>query len=160
MTGDRGKEMKTAMRKRMTAALFAAGACLSFAACGAKVSYKDGDYEGKSSTYINDDGSEDGNGYGVVKLTIRDNAITSCTYQTFETDGSLKGAEYGKKSGEVANRDFYNKAQKAVAACDKYAEDLISSGRPEDVDVITGATINYNEFIEAANAALDQAKEK
>ena len=59
----------------------------------------------------------------------------------------------------MANKDFFRKAQKAVAACDEYASQLIRSGRVDDVDAISGATVNYNEFVEAANRALDKAKE-
>ena len=42
---------------------------------GKTVSYKDGTYEGTSSVFTNDDGTEDGNGYGVVTLTITDGKI-------------------------------------------------------------------------------------
>ena len=42
---------------------------------GGSASYKDGTYEGKSSVYENEDGSEDGNGYGVVSITITDGKI-------------------------------------------------------------------------------------
>ena len=85
--------------------------------------------------------------------------IADCEYQTFETDGTLKDSEYGKKQGNVANKDFYNKAQKAVAACDEYASQLVASGRLSDVDAISGATINYEEFQEAVENALEKAKE-
>ena len=33
------------------------------------------------------------------------------------------------------------------------------SGNPKDVDAISGATINYNEFQEAVRNALKQAEE-
>ena len=145
----------------MKAAMAALAVSMLLAGCGGKktVTYKDGTYEGKSELYINEDAeSDEGNGYGVVTLTIKDGAITECEYKTYEPDGTLKDSEYGKKSGGVANRDFYNKAQKAVAACGEYAEQLIQSGRLSDVDAISGATINYNEFREAVEAALKQAE--
>ncbi len=137
-----------------------------FTGCGGDASYKDGTYEGKSEVRegISEDGSgeegdEAGNGYGVVKITVKDGVIADCEYQTFETDGTLKDSEYGKKQGNVANKDFYNKAQKAVAACDEYASQLVASGRLSDVDAISGATINYEEFQEAVENALEKAKE-
>ena len=68
--------------------------------CGSPKTYADGTYEGKSSVFENEDGSEDGNGYGVVNITIKDGKISDCTYQTFEPDGKLKDSEYGKKQGE------------------------------------------------------------
>lgn len=127
--------------------------------CGSPKSYADGTYEGKSSVFENEDGSEDGNGYGVVTITIKDGKISDCTYQTFEPDGKLKDSEYGKKQGEVANKDFYNKAQKAVAACDQYASMLVANGQLDGIDAISGATINYNEFLEAVDDALSKAEQ-
>ncbi len=148
-------------RIQAAAAIMAAAFLLAASGCGGSGSakYKDGTYEGQSEVYENDDGTEDGNGYGVVTLTIKDNAITECEYKTYEPDGTLKDENYGMQSGNVANKDFFRKAQKAVAACDEYASQLIQSGRVEDVDAISGATVNYNEFVEAANRALDKAKE-
>ena len=127
--------------------------------CGGSKSYADGTYEGKSSVFENEDGSEDGNGYGVVTITIKDGKISDCTYQTYEPDGKLKDSEYGKKQGEVANKDFYNKAQKAVAACDEYASMLVANGQLDGIDAISGATINYNEFCEAVDDALSKAEQ-
>ena len=129
-------------------------------ACGGSVKLADGNYEGTSSVYTNPDGSDAGNGYGVVKITVKDNAITECSFKTYEPDGTEKGADYGKKQGSVANRDFYNKAQKAVKACDEYAKLLVQSGNPDDIDAISGATINHDQFVEAAKIALDSAKAK
>lgn len=129
-------------------------------ACGGSVNYADGNYEGKSSLYENPDDPEAGNGYGVVNIVIKDKAITECTFKSYEPDGTLKGEDYGKKSGGVSNRDFYNKAQKAVAACDEYAKQLISSGNIDDIDAISGATINHDQFVEAVKEALKSAEAK
>ena len=122
-----------------------------------KASWKDGTYTAKSSVFTNDDGTEDGNGYGEVTLTIKDGKIAECAYQTFEVDGTLKDENYGKQNGEIANRDYYSKAQKAVAACDEYAKMLVANEGLEGLDAISGATVNYNEFVEAVNLALDDA---
>lgn len=132
---------------------------VGLAGCGdANVTYTDGTYEGKSQIYTNEDDSEEGNGYGVVTITIKDGAISECEYKTYEPDGTPKDENYGKKNGEIANKDYYNKAQKAVAACDEYASQLVQSGSIKDIDAISGATINYNEFKEAVDDALSQAK--
>ena len=124
--------------------------------CGS-ANYADGTYEGKSQVH---EGDEDGNGdgYGVVTITIKDNAITACEYRTYETDGTLKGDDYGKQNGEIANKDYYAKAQKAVKANAVYAEELVGKDL-NDVDAISGATISYNEFREAVMDALEQAKQ-
>lgn len=131
---------------------------LSLAACGGKASYKDGTFTGQSAMYEGeDDGS--GAGYGVVSLTLQDNKITACEFNTYELDGTLKDEDYGKKDGEIANQDFYNRAQRARLACPKYAEQLVSAGELSKVDGISGATISYNEFKEAVTDALNQAKQ-
>ena len=148
------------MKKRMISVLLLSMLCMPVcAACGEK-NYADGTYTAQSSEYINDEEDETaGNGYGVVSVTIKDNKITDCTFRTYELDGTLKGEEYGKENGEVANRDFYNKAQKAVAACDQYAAKLVETGSLKEVDAISGATVNYSEFKEAVKAALKQAEQ-
>jgi major membrane immunogen (membrane-anchored lipoprotein) len=129
------------------------------AGCGSK-SYADGTYTGQSSVYESDEEDGNGNGYGVVTITIKDNQITECTYETYEPDGTLKDEDYGMQDGEIANRDYYNKAQKAIAACEKYAESLVETGDVGDVEAISGATINYNNFMEAVKDALKQAESK
>lgn len=146
-------------KRRNIALLCAVLLALGLTACGSSAAkYKDGTYEGKSQVY---EGDEDGNGdgYGVVTLTVQDNKITGCQYLTYQTDGTLKDENYGKKDGEIANADFYNKAQKAVLACGKYAAQYAESGDLAKVDAISGATISYHEFQEAVEDALSKAKE-
>ena len=146
------------MKIRITALILVLALMLTgLAACGS-ASYKDGTYEGRSSVY---EGDEDGNGdgYGVVTITIKDGAVTECEFKTYQTDGTLKDENYGKQNGEVANRDFYNKAQRAVQASQNYAEQLAAKGDLKEVDAISGATISYDEFKEAVRLALKQAKQ-
>ena len=143
---------------RRSAAILCAGMLLALAGCGSDPVYKDGTYEGKSNVYMDESGDDAGNGYGVVTLTIEDGRIADCTYLTYEVDGTLKDEEYGKEGGVVANRDYYNKAQKANAACKEYADMLVQNGQLKGIDAISGATINYNEFEEAVNNALEKAK--
>ena len=129
--------------------------------CGDKkpASYIDGTYEGRSSVY---EGDEEGNGdgYGVVSITLKDNKIVACEFNTYETDGSLKDEEYGKARGSVANKDYYNKAQKAVAGAKEYARQLAEVGELDKVDAISGATINYGQFKEAVSEALKKARQE
>lgn len=142
--------------------LLIGGICVLCTGCGAgdSAAYADGTYTGQSSVFKNEDGTDDGNGYGEVSVTVKDNMIVECTYQTFEENGVLKGTDYGKADGGVANRDFYNKAQKAVASCDEYANQIAQNGSLEGIDAISGATINYTLFEEAVNNALEKAEEK
>ena len=133
---------------------------LCLTGCGEK-SYADGTYQGRSADYINEEeGEEAGNGYGTVNLTITDGKITACDYKTYELDGTLKDEDYGKENGEIKNKDFYNKAQKARAACDNYAQQLVAKQKLKDVDAVSGATVNYSEFQEAVEDALKQAEQK
>ena len=146
--------------KRRSAIAFAAVLALALTGCGAKT-YADGTYTAQSQEYVNDDEDETaGNGYGVVTLTITDGKISACEFKTYELDGTQKDEDYGKENGEVANKDFYNKAQKALAACDKYAQALVEAGDLAGVDAISGATVNYNEFREAVGEALKQAQQQ
>lgn len=131
-------------------------------ACGGSKTYKDGTYTAQSSLYESlddEDGDEGGEGYGVVTITVKDNIITACEFTTYMPDGTVKDAEYGKKDGEIANQDYYNKAQRAVKASKNYAEQLAEKGTLDEVDAITGASISFDEFTEAVQLALEQAEE-
>ncbi|MBQ9156153.1 MAG: FMN-binding protein [Eubacterium sp.] len=144
--------------KRGAAALVViASLSMALAGCGGPKSYADGTYEGKSSVYEDNDG--EGDGYGEVSITIKDGKITDCTFNTYETNGDLKDEDYGKQNGEVANQDFYNKAQKALAGSKEYAKMLVETGDYHAIDAISGATISYNQFMEAVDEALSKAEE-
>lgn len=146
-------------RIALTAAAVMFAAALT--ACGS-VSYKDGTYTARSAEYISDNTAEEeseANGYGEIEITISGGKITDCKFSTYQLDGTPKDEDYGKVNGEVKNRDFYNKAQRARAACDNYATQLKTKGSLDEVDAVSGATINYNEFKDAAEAALGQAEE-
>ena len=73
--------------------------------------------------------------------------------------GTDKGAEYGKNSaGEVFNEDYYKKAQAAVASYQEYSDNLTKVGDPAKVDVITGATVAHQQFVQAAIRAIAAAQ--
>ena len=144
--------------KKMMIAVSVLALTAVLTACGSK-SYKDGTYKAKSAEYHSDDGTEEGNGYGEVELTISGGKITECTFKTYELDGTYKDENYGKEDGEIKNKDYYSKAQRARAACENYSSQLVSKGDIDEVDGVSGATVNYNEFKEAVTAALKQAEE-
>lgn len=147
--------MKKGMVKT-AAAVLAAAMLLSLSACGGaqSKSYIDGTYTGRSSERPAD---EDGNGsgYGEVEIEIKDNTITSCSFKTYELDGTLKDENYGND----LTKENRMKAQKAVQAVDKYADMLVETGSLDEVDAISGATINCEEFKEAVTDALSKAAE-
>lgn len=150
------------MKRKQQLALLAAAAVLLVAGCGgSSASYKDGTYTAQSSVYesLSDDEDEGGEGYGEVTITVKDNLITECEFTTYMPDGTVKDGEYGKQNGEIANQDYYNKAQRAVKASQNYAEQLAARGKLSEVDAISGASISFDEFNEAVELALKQAEE-
>jgi major membrane immunogen (membrane-anchored lipoprotein) len=127
-------------------------AALSLCGCGGGAEAKplpaDGVYTGVS-------GEDDRGAYGEVTITVEDGAITACTFVTWQKDGSVKDAEYGKVNGEISNQDFYDKAQLAVRAMQEYADALVEAQSPEKVDAVSGATVAHGQFLEAVADALD-----
>ncbi|MDR2049638.1 MAG: FMN-binding protein [Treponema sp.] len=107
---------------------------LTAAGCGKK-EYRDGTYTGKS-------GPDDDGAFGEVTLTITEGKIIACDFVTRQKDGSIKDENYGKINGEISNQSYYEKAQLAVAAMEKYAADLGRSGSLDGVAAVSGATIS------------------
>jgi major membrane immunogen (membrane-anchored lipoprotein) len=135
------------MTKRFIGILFLV--LLMAAGCGKK-EYRDGIYTGKS-------GPDDDGAFGEVTLTITGGTISACSFVTRQKDGSIKDENYGKINGEISNQSYYEKAQLAVAAMEKYAADLGRAGSLDGVEAVSGATIAYNQFTEAVEEALDGA---
>jgi major membrane immunogen (membrane-anchored lipoprotein) len=116
-----------------------------------KAGLRNGVYQGTS-------GADDTGAYGVITLTVAGGNIAACDFVTRQKDGTVKGEDYGKVNGEIANRDFYEKAQLAVRAMKRYAEQYAETRDLNAVDAISGATIAYNQFLEAAEEALRAAR--
>ncbi len=112
---------------------------------------KDGIYKALSS-------KDERGAYGEITITIKDDRITDCEFLTWQENGKLKDENYGKSPGSTVTGKFYKKAQVAVAAMKSYADELVKSGDPARVDVISGATISHGQFQEAAKAALGKAR--
>ncbi|MDR2553022.1 MAG: FMN-binding protein, partial [Treponema sp.] len=94
---------------------------------------------------------------GEITLTVKDGKPGACTFITRQKDGTIKAEDYGKIGGEISNADFYEKAQLAVRAMKGYAEQFVETGSLEKVDALSGATISYEQFLEAAEKALEKA---
>lgn len=113
----------------------------------------DGEFTGTSAP-------DEQGAYGQVTVEITGGDIVDAAYVTVQQDGSVKDEDYGTgASGEVANEDYYEKAQDAVAAFEVYAAQLVEVDDPDDVDVVSGATLSYDQFVEATKAALDAARD-
>jgi major membrane immunogen (membrane-anchored lipoprotein) len=125
-------------------------AALALFGCGGAATKlpADGVYTGVSS-------EDDTGAYGEATITVEDGAITACSFVTWQKDGSVKDAEYGKVNGEISNQEYYDKAQLAVAAMQQYADALVELQSPDEVDAVTGATIAHGQFLEAVADALD-----
>ena len=149
------------MKKAVSVILMAMTAAVLCTGCGGgSKSYAEGTFSAQSSMYeslSDEEEDEGGEGYGEVTITVKDNVITACEFTTYMPDGTVKDAEYGKEDGEIANQDYYNKAQRAVQASQNYAEQLAAKGSLDEVDAITGATISFEEFNEAVGLALEEA---
>jgi major membrane immunogen (membrane-anchored lipoprotein) len=113
--------------------------------------YRDGVYTGKS-------GEDDTGAWGEATVTIEAGKVGGCEFITRQKDGTVKDENYGKINGEISNRDFYDKAQLAVGAMKKYTADYLKAGRLKDVEAVSGATIAYDQFLEAVENALKTAK--
>jgi major membrane immunogen (membrane-anchored lipoprotein) len=120
-----------------------------FAGCG-KQGYKDGVYSGKSA-------ADDTGAWGEVTITISGGKAADCVFITWQKDGTVKDENYGMVNGEISNQDFYAKAQLAVRAMEQYAKEYIAKQELEKIDAVSGATIAYNQFLEAAGEALEKA---
>jgi major membrane immunogen (membrane-anchored lipoprotein) len=118
--------------------------------CGG-ASYKDGVFTGKS-------GEDDDGAYGEATVTIEKGEIADCQFVTWQKDGSVKDGNYGKVNGEISNQDFYDKAQLAVKAAAQYAEQFKQTRKLSEVDAVSGATVSYDQFLEATQNALAQAR--
>ena len=53
---------------------------------------------------------------------------------------------------------MYKKAQNALKANAKYGAQLVERQQPGRVDAIAGSTISYEQFVEAATKAMEEAK--
>ncbi len=108
----------------------------------------DGTYEAKSST-------DDNGGHAEVVVVVKDQKIDSVKYTTYDDKGNVKDENYGKDSG---SDEFYQKAQNAVKGMKSYEEQINEKKQLELVEVVSGATISFNQFNEAMEMALDKSR--
>ncbi|MDR2617475.1 MAG: FMN-binding protein [Treponema sp.] len=133
------------------AAFLAAALCAALFLSACTRGLKDGVYEGKS-------GVDDTGAWGEITVTVRDGKAAACVFITRQKDGTVKDEDYGKINGEISNQVYYDKAQLAVWAMEAYAMQYAEHGDLDRVEAVSGATIAYNQFLEAASEALEKAK--
>ncbi|MDR3563952.1 MAG: FMN-binding protein [Negativicutes bacterium] len=115
------------------------------------VVYKDGTYVAKSSP-------DERGAVGEIAITIEKGKISKTEYKGIQKDGKIKDKEYGMTNGKIENQDYYDKAQLALKATGTYTARLVETQSVAEVDAISGATVSFNQFTEAAKKALGQAK--
>ena len=130
--------------------LFSFALLLAAAGCGSR-GYADGVYSGRS-------GADDTGAWGEVTITIAGERVSDCRFITRQKDGTVKDENYGKVNGEISNQDYYDKAQLAVRAMERYAEAFRETGDLRKVEAVSGATIAFDQFNEAVELALEKAK--
>lgn len=115
------------------------------------IKYIDGQYSATSSI------KDDWGGSAKIELTVKDGKIASCVFYSYEKDGKLKDAEYGKVNGEIKNMGIYKIAQTAVLESSKYGDALVKTQDIDKVDALSGATVSFALFKDAAKQALRKA---
>lgn len=140
------------MTKKLLVSLLALTmvATLALSACGkgAPAAYKDGTYTG---VYVDQEAKDKSS--SEVTLKIESGRIVDCQYVEKDKNGKVKDKDYGKDSGE-AN---YQLAQIAVEGMQSYPGQLLEKQNPDEMDAVSGATVSFKCFQEAARQALDKA---
>ena len=111
----------------------------------------------KDGTYKVDSSLDDKLGHSTLTLTVENHKITQAEFIGVDLFGDVKNENYGSLISGKDSAD-YKKAQVAVKANSEYAKQLTETQSLEKVDAISGATISYNQFVEAVNKAVDEAK--
>ena len=107
-------------------------------------------------TYNVESSRDDKLGYSKLTLTIENHKIINAEFVGVDLFGNVKDEDYGSLTGK--NSADYKKAQIAVKANSEYAKQLVETQSLDKVDAISGATISYNQFVESASKALDEAR--
>ncbi len=111
----------------------------------------------KDGTYTAESRSDEW-GKGRLTIVVKDHKITAAEFIGVKPDGKIKDDTYGMSDGKVKNEGTYKKAQNALKAHGNYAAQLVERQMLSDVDAIAGATVSYNQFIEAAQNVIEQSK--
>ena len=111
---------------------------------------------GKDGTYTAESSVDKVHGKAVITLTIKDHKITAVEYKGIDKDGTtVKDENYGNDKDPTNAK----KAKVAYESQRKYADQLLQKQKLGQVDAISGATINYDQFVEAVKKDLEQANQ-
>lgn len=156
------------MKKMLTAAVAALAVAVVVSGCGGDTAAPK--QEQKQAANAADDlsAAKDGTysavsrkdemGSGRITIVIKDHKIKAAQFDGLNPDGVVKDETYGMSDGEIKNEGKYKKAQLAVKAHKDFADQLVERQKLSKVDAIAGATVSYNQFVEAAQDAIEQSK--
>ena len=116
------------------------------------ITYIDGTYKATSSI------KDEWGGSAEVEIVVKDGKIVSCIFTSYEENGKLKDAEYGKVDGVIKNMGLYKIAQNAVTQSNRYGEMLVNTQDIEKLDAISGATVSFGLFKDAVGQVIKKAK--
>lgn len=111
---------------------------------------KDGTYTAESRA--------DELGRGRVTIVIKNHKIAAADFVGLTPDGKVKDETYGMSDGQIKNEGTYKKAQLAIKAINSYGAQLVERQKLTEVDALAGATVSYNQFVEATEDAIAQSK--
>ena len=109
----------------------------------------------KDGTYTAESGTHELYGKSKITIAVKDHRIESVTFVGYDKDGKLKDESYGAGASE-SNR---KKAQVAFQGYNTYGKELVKTQQLNRVDAISGATVSYEQFVEAAQKAISEAKQ-
>ena len=116
------------------------------------ITYKDGKYEAMSSV------KDDWGGEAKLEMEVKNGKIIWCVFTSYDDEGKVKDADYGKQDGEIKNLGLYKIAQNAVVQSAKYAELLVETQDLDELDALAGATVSFVLFKNAALQIMKEAK--
>lgn len=112
--------------------------------------FTDGTFNGRSA-------ADDQGATGEATITIKGDDVTSVDFRIRDSNGSVRGVDYGKTNGEIVSQETYRRAQVGARAGDDYAASLVETDDLNAVDAIAGASLTYRLFTGAVEDALTQA---
>ncbi|EKU71865.1 FMN-binding protein [Selenomonas sp. F0473] len=154
------------MKKKITLGIvFLLSAGMIISGCGGdKAAQKDAEKSAPQEAALDMTGVKDGTfsadsseakvGHSHVELTIKDGAIIKVVHTGIDKNGNVKDEHYGEGKDPGAQK----KAQNAYKAIGSYGSQLESKKDLAKVDAVAGATISYDQFKEAVEKAVAEAK--
>lgn len=141
------------MRKTTAGALLAIG-MVALSGCAtypAASTLPDGQYAGSSQPET--DGT-----VGKVRFTIKGGQVVDAEFRLYDKDGTIHDENYGKTASGTVDTEFYQRAQDAISAEQRYVQQFQKTGDQNQVDRVAGASLSHRLFLDAVQAAMDTAQ--